>query len=53
MNIKQKKIAYYFLGTILAVTALSQGMKGNYLLAVFPCIGSISFFVHAIRMGKQ
>lgn len=48
----QKRIVYFSLGIILAVTAISQAVEGNYALSLFPCIGSVAFFVQAWRMGK-
>lgn len=53
MIVMQKRIVYYLLGIILAVTAISQAVKGNYLLSLFPCIGSVAFFVQAWRMNKS
>lgn len=52
MNFNRKKIYYCLLGTILAVSALSQAMHKSYL-AIFPLLGSVAFFVSAWRTNHK
>lgn len=52
MNLKQKKIIYSLLGTILGATALAQAIEKNYL-AIFPLIGSIAFYMSAWRTKNK
>ncbi len=52
MNFNRKKMVYCLLGTILAVSALSQIINKSYL-AIFPIFGSVAFFVNAWRANNK
>lgn len=52
MNFNRKKLFYYLLGTILAVSAWDQAANKSYL-AIFPLFGSVAFFVNAWRTNRK
>ncbi|WP_157213458.1 hypothetical protein [Paenibacillus senegalensis] len=48
----KKRLLYVILGSLLAITALSQAMEQS-LLALFPLIGSAAFFISAWRVKNE